>query len=165
MTFKDWATSKKLTEHTTSLEEILALLELADARIKDCTLMLGAGISTDTFYANAYESSLPCAKAVLAASGYRIGKDAEGGHQLLFQALTFTIDKGDRYVAKLQAARKQRQQITYESVADLTQKQADEFFQIVLRIRREAEDWIRRNHPHLLTRPTPKSATPRGSAK
>jgi hypothetical protein len=160
VTFKDWATSKKLTEHTTSFEEISALLNLADTRIKDCKLMLGAGISTNTFYANVYESTLPCAKAVLAASGYRIGKDAEGGHHLLFQALTFTIDKGDRYVTKLQAARKQRQQITYESVADFTPDKANEFFEIVLKMRKEVEDWIKNNHPHLLIPPKPKSAKP-----
>ena len=153
MTFKDWATSKNLTEHMTSFEEILALLKLADRRMADCKLMPGAGISPDTFYANAYESTLPCAKAVLAASGYRIGKEAERGHHLLFQALTFTIDKRDRYVTKLQAARLQRQQITYEAVADFTPEEADEFFQIVLKMRGEVEEWIKKNHPQLLTPP------------
>jgi hypothetical protein len=84
--------------------------------------MLKSGVSADTCFANVFEAALPCAKAVLAASGYRIGLDAQGGHHLLLEALTFTVDTRSRVVSKFESARKQRQQITYDSVANLDPK-------------------------------------------
>jgi uncharacterized protein (UPF0332 family) len=158
--FKDWATSKKLTEHTSSYAELTDLLTLADNRLNDCEKMLKAGVSADTCFGNVYEAALPCAKAILAASGYRIGQDVEGGHNLLFQALSFTVDTKGHAVSKLQAARKQRQQITYTSVANLDQKTVEELLRLVEELRRAAEAWLKKNHADLMTPPKPKATAP-----
>lgn len=160
MQFKDWATSKKLTEHKSSYAEVTSLLTLADRRLTDCETMLRSGVSADTCFANVFEAALPCAKAVLAASGYRIGQEAQGGHHLLLDALTFTIDTRSRVVAKLQSARKRRQQITYDSVANLDPGTVQELLTLVKELRRAAETWLTKNHADLMTPPKPKAAAP-----
>jgi uncharacterized protein (UPF0332 family) len=159
MQFKDWATSKKLTKHTSSHTELTDLLTLADNRLSDCEKMLKSGVSPDTCFANVYEAALPCAKAILAASGYRTDQGAEGGHDLLFQALSFTVDTKDRAVSKLQTARKRRQQIIYTSVANLDQETVEKLLELVKELRRAAEVWLKTNHADLMTPPKPK-ATP-----
>jgi uncharacterized protein (UPF0332 family) len=158
--FKDWATSKKLTEHQSSYAEVTDLLTLADNRLNDCEKMLKSGVSADTCFANAFEAALPCAKAVLAASGYRIGQEAQGGHHLLLEALTFTVDTRSRVVSRLQSARKQRQQITYDSVANLDQKTVEGLLALVKDLRRAAEAWLKQNHRDLMTPPKPKAVAP-----
>jgi hypothetical protein len=158
--FKDWATSKKLTEHKSSYAEVTSLLTLANSRLTDCETMLKSGVSADTCFANVFEAALPCAKAVLAASGYRIGQDAQGGHHLLLEALTFTVDTRSRVVSKLQSARKQRQQITYDSVANLDPQIVRQLLTLVKELRRSAEAWLTKNHAELMTPPKPKAAAP-----
>jgi uncharacterized protein (UPF0332 family) len=168
MQFKDWAISKNLTPHQSSYAEISELLKLADNNLADCDKMLKSDISADSCHRNVYEAALPSAKAVLAASGYRVAQGADGGHDLLFQALSFTVDIRGRAVQKLQVARQQRKQVTYDSVANLDKKAVGELLGLVKSLRKAAELWITKNHPALMKppqSPTPTSAPPSSKSK
>jgi hypothetical protein len=151
ITAKDWAVQKKLLEEKSSPEEIQELLALADEMLSDCDIVARTGeLSADHYHRNVYEASLPCAKAIMRAAGYRTGKGAEGGHDLLFAYLNFTIDKkGDKYISVLQAARLTRQQTTYNAKGNLDKKDVDKLLALVHSLRTHVEKWLRENHSHL----------------
>lgn len=151
ITGKDWAAQKKLIEEKSSPEEIQELFALADEMLNDCDVVARTGeLSADHYHRNVYEASLPCAKAVMRADGYRTGKGVEGGHELLFAYLNFTIDKkGDKYISVLQAARLTRQQTTYTAIGNLDRKDVDKLLALVHSLRTHTEKWTRESHPEL----------------
>jgi len=150
MKLQDWATKYHLTEEKTSPEEIAELLKLADQKLEDCRILANAGVSADHYHASVYEASLPIAAAPLRAEGYRTPKASDGGHSLLFQALTLTADKKSKYLSPLQEARKARNQTTYTSVGSHKKSDVDKLLTTVLQFRTEIENWLRKEHPELL---------------
>lgn len=160
VTFKDFATSKNLVEHKTTPGEIKALLQLTDQKIADAK-RIGADkeISDITYHESVYYAAIPCSKASLLALGYRTTKETEGGHDLLFRALGFSVDFKGRYYSALSAARKTRQQTTYDAVANLDRSHINKFLELVGNLREEVEKWIRKKYPNLLKEETlPKPA-------
>jgi hypothetical protein len=87
---KDWAAKYSLKEEKSSREEIAELLRLADQKLEDCRILAGVPVSLDHYHSSVYEASLPIAAIPLRAEGYRAPTVTEGGHKLLFVALTFT---------------------------------------------------------------------------
>lgn len=158
MTLKDWATKYSLKEEKTSPQEIAELLKLADQKLDDCRILSGAGVSMDHYHSSVYEASLPCATAALRAEGYRVPTASDGGHSLLFQALTFTVDKKSKYLNVLQEARKTRNQTTYSFVGSHKKTDIDSLFATIRELRTDVEKWIRKEHSDLiLAEPTANS--------
>ena len=151
MTLKDWAAKHNLAEEKPSREELGELLKLADEKIKDCEVISGAAVSLDTYHSNVYAISLPLATAPLRAEGYRTPKASDGGHSLLFQALTLTVDMKQKYSSPLQEARKTRNQTAYSSsVGSHNKPDIDKFFATVRELRADVEKWLRKEHPELM---------------
>jgi hypothetical protein len=150
VTLKDWAAKHNLDEEKTSREEIADLLRLADQKIKDCEIISGVLVSLDTYHSAVYAVSLPLAMAPLRAEGYRPPKASDGGHSLLFQALTLTVDKKLKYSSTLQEARKIRNQTTYTSVGSHNKLDIDKLLATVRELRADVEKWLRREHPELM---------------
>ena len=150
MLFKDWVAKKKFVAEQTSAEEIKDLLKLADEKIKDYETISGAAVSADLLHSTAYSAAIPCATVILRASGYRISKQTDGGHELLFQGLTFTVDTKDKYSTKLQSARLVRNHTSYEAVADIKKADIDKLFVVVRTLRADVQQWLEKHHPDFL---------------
>jgi hypothetical protein len=150
MLYKDWATKKKFEEQQTTAEEIRDLLKLADEKLKDCEIISETSVSADSYHSNVYSAAIPCATVILRASGYRITKQTDGGHELLFQCLGFTIDPGDKYGTSLQEARLLRNRTSYESVASIKKEDVKKLFDIVRKLRADVQRWLEKHHSELL---------------
>jgi len=88
MSLQNWLNNGWLTEHRTSLQEITALLAVADRDLSDCKT---SGLSPDWQLNIAYNAALQTATAALAASGNRAVRDAH--HYRVIQSLAHTIKK------------------------------------------------------------------------
>jgi len=150
VTFKDWATSKGLVEQETSRQEIAELFKLADETLNDCRILATTVVSAHSKYVIAYNAALACAEIPLRALGYRTKEDSKGGHNLIFQALDFSVDPKGQYIAKLQAARSIRRQVTYDSVGSVGLPDVVNLIDVVSSLRNAVEKWIRKEHPKLL---------------
>jgi len=149
VTLKDWAIKYNLKEEKPSREEIADLLKLVDQKLEDCRIVAETSVSADHYHTTVYEAALPCAAAPLRAEGYRIPSASNGGHSLLFQALTFTVDKKLKYSDPLQEARKLRNQTVYTSIVSLNKPDISKLLTTVRELRGDVEKWLRKEHPEL----------------
>ena len=162
MKLKDWAAKYHLKEEISSREEIAELLQLTDQKLEDCRILSGVAVSTDHYHASVYAIALPLATAPLRAEGFRPPTMSDGGHSLLFQALTLTVDKRNKYLSPLQEARIARNQTTYTSVGSHDKDEIDKLLATIRELRTDVEQWLRKEHPELF-QPAPKSsASPAG---
>ncbi len=84
MSLQNWLNNGWLTEHRTSLQEIVDLLAVAKRDISDCKT---SGLSPDWQLNIAYNAALQTATAALAASGYRAAREAH--HYRVIQSLSY----------------------------------------------------------------------------
>lgn len=145
MSLSDWVSSGWLVEHRTSPQEIADLLGVADRDLHDCTLK---ALSEDWQLAIAYNAALQSATAALAACGYRASRDAH--HYRVIQSLVHTISADTKLVAQLDAFRKKRNIADYERTGLISATEAREMMALARMLRKHVEDWLRKNHPHLL---------------
>lgn len=150
MLFKDWAVKKNFEEEETTVEEIRDLLKLADEKIKDYEIVSKTEASKDLLHSTIYSAAIPCATAVVRASGYRISKRADGGHELLFQSLSFTLDPHDKLGRALQEARLLRNRTAYEATADIKPDEIEKLVDVVRKLRVELQKWLEKHDPKLL---------------
>jgi hypothetical protein len=145
VSLSDWAGNGWLVQHGTSPKEIADLLGLADRDLHDCA---AEGLSEHWRLAIAYNAALQCGTAVLAACGYRASREAH--HYRVIQSLRFKIGADTRLVAQLDACRKKRNISDYERSGLISEKEVGEMATLARRLRREVENWLRKNRPHLL---------------
>src|SRR6185437_4789882 len=115
--------------------------------IADCVTISATAVSPDTYHEIVYMAALPCCSAVLRASGYRTHSDVKGGHDILIQCLSFTLDLKLEYVKALQAARIERRKTAYDSVSGMDKNTVDALLKKVRGLRAAVEKWIRDKHP------------------
>jgi hypothetical protein len=84
----------------------------------------------------------------LAACGYRASREAH--HYRVIQSLRFTIGADARLVAQLDAFRKKRNISDYERSGLISEKEVGEMATLARQLRKEVENWLRKNRPHLL---------------
>lgn len=145
MSLKDWLDKGWLAEHKPNPTEIAELIALADRDIKDCQ---AGDLSPHWKLAIAYNAGLQMATAALAASGYRASHEAH--HYRIIQSLRYTIKADPDLVIYFDKFRKKRNIGGYERAWAVSDKEANEMFVLAMKLRKEIEDWLRRNHPHLL---------------
>jgi hypothetical protein len=150
VTLKDWAAKYNLKEEKTSREEISELLRLADQKLEDCRILADEPVSADKYHSSVYEASLPIAAIPLRAEGYRVPAASDGGHSLLFQALTLTVDTKLKYLSPLQEARKTRNLTTYTAVGSHNKADIDKLLVTVRELRAAVESWLSKKHPELV---------------
>jgi len=85
VSLSEWLKNGWLIEHRTSRQEIKHLLRLVDRDLVDCR---NSTLSADWRFNIAYNAALQCAKAALAAAGFRAAKDAH--HYRVIQSLSIT---------------------------------------------------------------------------
>jgi uncharacterized protein (UPF0332 family) len=105
-------------------------------------------VSADWQFNIAYNAALQCAKAALAAAGYRAAKDAH--HYRVIQSLRFTLGAEDRIIQKLDAFRKKRNISEYNHAGAITSIELDEMIALAENIRKSVEAWMVAEFPGLV---------------
>ena len=145
MSLQNWLNNGWLTQHRTSLQEITALLAVADRDLLDCKT---SGLSPDWQLNIAYNAALQTATAALAASGYRAVRDAH--HYRVIQSLAHTIKADASLIALFDQFRKKRNISGYDHAGMISNQEAKEMVNLASRLRQEIEEWLRENHPDLM---------------
>jgi len=133
----EWLKNGWLIEHRTSRQEIEHLFRLVDRDITDCR---NQSLSPDWRFNIAYNAALQCAKAALAAAGFRAAKDAH--HYRVIQSLKFTLKTEDKIIQKLDAFRKKRNVSEYNHAGAITGIELDEISVLAENLRKSVEAWI-----------------------
>ncbi len=146
MSLSVWLENGWLLEHVPSPQEISHLLTLVDRDLADCR---SAGLSRDWRFNIAYNAALQCAKAALAASGFRAVKGSH--HFRVIRSLEYTIGADGKTLGSLDAFRKKRNVSEYNHAGSITEKELDEMAALAGRLRDAVEGWLRAKHPGLMT--------------
>ena len=144
MSLSEWLKNGWLIEHRTSRQEVEHLFRLVDRDLTDCR---NPSLSLDWRFNIAYNAALQCAKAALAAAGYRAAKDAH--HYRVIQSLKFTLRTKDKIVKKLDAFRKKRNVSEYNHAGAVTAIELDEISVLAGNLRKSVEAWIVAEFPGL----------------
>jgi len=145
MSLENWLSSGWLVRHTASQREIGDLFGVAERDLGDCR---AAGLSSDWRMNIAYNAALQAATAALAAAGYRASRDSH--HYRIIQSLAHTLGADRKVIGKFEQFRKKRNIGGYERAGLVSDQEADEMFELAAQLRKDAEEWIRDNHPELL---------------
>lgn len=146
MTLETWVKNSWLEKRATDREEIGRLLALADGRLDDYRKAVGGKLSADVQLGLSYDAIRICATAALRAAGYRVVRGGGGEHYRTIEALEFSIDPDKRLIPTLDKLRKKRNIGSYDDFGSISQGEADHCGRMAVRIRKEVEDWIRKNH-------------------
>ena len=147
MTLDDWLSRGWLTKHQTSAREIADLLALAD---RDLAASRTPGLDADWRLSIAYNAALQLATAALAACGYRATREAH--HYRVLQSLALTIGADAALVHQLDQFRRKRNLGAYERAGLVSSKEAEEMFEVALRLRDTVLAWLAREHPELVAK-------------
>ena len=147
MSLQNWEKKGWVEKHKTSPQEIEELFQIADRDLKDCQ---ARDLSDDWQLNIAYNAALQSAKAALAAAGYRSSREAQ--HFRIIQSLAFTVGLEKSLIDKLDKFRKKRNISDYERAGLVSEGEVREAITLAQQLRKQVEDWIRANHPHLLPR-------------
>ena len=144
MSLSEWLKNGWLIEHKTSRQEIEHLFRLVDRDLVDCR---NSTLSADWRFNIAYNAALQCAKAALAAAGFRAAKDAH--HYRVIQSLKFTLKTEDKIIQTLDAFRKKRNVSEYNHAGAVTAIELDEISVRAGYLRKSVEAWIVAEFPRL----------------
>ena len=118
---------------------------VADRALTDCGT---PGLSADGRLHFAYTAALQSAGAALAAAGFRATR--QGHHFRTIQSLAHTVQVSREVVDQLDDFRKKRNISAYERAGATSDQEADELSTLAEGLRKDVEQWLRREHPELL---------------
>ncbi len=145
MSLQQWQTNGWLRSHSTSREEIAALLRIVDRDLLDAQ----SGISSDWRFGIAYNAALKLCTVLLYAEGYRAERTLQ--HHRTIQALPLILGTTRRADAVyLDACRAKRNTVEYDSVGGASQADADELVEFTSEFRQEVLAWLAAKHAELL---------------
>jgi hypothetical protein len=110
-------------------------------------------MSPDAQLSLAYDAIRASATAALRATGYRVVRGG-GEHYRTIEALEFPIDQERELIPRLDALRRKRNTGAYDDYGLVAQGEADLAGELAAQVRKEVEDWIRKNHPDKIKPPT-----------
>ena len=145
MSFENWVENSWLERRDSDRDEISRLLAIADGRLEDYRKAVEGELSSDVQLGLAYDAIRACATAALRAAGYRV---VRGGseHYRTIEALEFSIDPERKLIPALDALRRKRNVGAYDDYGLVSQGEADHCGKLASRIRKQVEEWIRKNH-------------------
>ena len=145
MTLKEWQSSGWLRPQQTSPEEIENLLAIVDRDLHDATC---SEISTDWQFGIAYNAALKLCTILLYAEGYRAAAGLQ--HYRTIQATSLILGETFKEdVAFLDACRKKRNMVEYDSAGTATKKEANELRVFATEFRKTVLEWLQKKHPEL----------------
>jgi len=145
MSLENWVKNSWLEKRDSDAAEIARLLAIADGRLKDYQGAVAAKLSSDVQLDLGYDAIRACATAALRAAGYRV---VRGGneHYRTIEALEFSIDPQKKLIPTLDKLRKKRNIGSYDDFGLISQGEADSCGKMAISVRKEVEEWIRKNH-------------------
>jgi len=145
MSLENWVKISWLERLASDSAEIARLLGIADSRLEDYQKAVAGKLSPDVQLNLAYDAIRASATAALRAAGYRV---VRGGseHYRTIEALEFSIDAQKKFIPTLDKLRKKRNTGSYDDFGLVSQGEADSCGKMAVRVRKEVEDWIRKNH-------------------
>lgn len=146
MSLQDWLKNGWITEHKTSREEILDLLDVINRDLSNCQIR---NLSPDWQMNIAYNAVLQTAVAGLAAAGYRTSREAQ--HYRTIQSLAFTLHIDSRTIADIDAFRKKRNISEYERAGRISDQEVNEMIALASRLRNDLLLWLKKEHSELLS--------------
>jgi hypothetical protein len=147
MSLSEWLENGWLLEHKPSRLETSHLLDLVDRDLADCRK---SALSKDWRFNIAYNAALQCAKAALAAAGYRAVKGVH--HYRVILSLEYTVGLDEKTVNALDAFRKKRNTSEYNHAGAITDKEISEITTLAEHLRGRIEGWLLSEHPELMKR-------------
>lgn len=145
MSLENWVKNNWLEHQMSDAPEIARLLALADGRLEDYRRALAGKLSADVQLSLAYDAIRISATAALRAAGYRVVRGSSE-HYRTIEALEFSIDPPKKLIPALDTLRRKRNLGSYDDYGLVSQGEADYCGKMALRVRKEVEDWIRKNH-------------------
>jgi hypothetical protein len=149
MSFESWVKNSWLERLKSDAPEIARLLALADGRLADYEKAATAKLSPDVQLGLAYDVIRVCGTAALRAAGYRVVR-GNNEHYRTIDALEFSIDPERKIIPMLDKLRKKRNVGAYDDYGLVSQNEADSCGKMAARVRKDVEQWIRRNYPDKL---------------
>jgi uncharacterized protein (UPF0332 family) len=146
MSLKEWLKNGWLADHKTSPQEITNIFKAAD---RDLATAKAAGLDSDWKLNIAYSAALHLANAALAAKGYRAARDSH--HYRTIQSLAYSIKADPKLITQLDRFRKKRNLGTYEIAGAVSDQEAKEMIMLAVNLRKQVKEWLRKNHPGLLS--------------
>ena len=146
MTLEIWASNRWLEKLDSDRAEIERLFQIADGHFSDYQKAVASGISSDTQLSLAYDAIRASATAALRASGYRVVRGGGGEHYRTIEALEFSIDPERKLIPVLDKLRRKRNTGAYDDYGLVSQGEAEHAGKLAVRIRKQVEEWIRKNH-------------------
>lgn len=147
MSLENWVSNRWLEKLESDGEEIERLLAIADARLEDYCKAVKAMLSSDVQLGLAYDVMRASATAALRATGYRVARGGGNEHYRTIDALEFSIDPERKMIPKLDALRRKRNTGAYDDYGLVSQGESDLAGRLAIQVRKEVEEWIRKNHP------------------
>lgn len=144
MTLENWASNRWVEKLECDREEIDRLLANADGHLDDYQKAVAGEMSSDAQLSLAYDAIRACATAALRATGYRVVRGG-GEHYRTIEALEFSIDPERKLIPRLDALRRKRNTGAYDDYGLVAQGEADLAGELAARVRKDIEDWIRKN--------------------
>jgi hypothetical protein len=146
MSLQQWAANGWLRSHKTSKQEIADLFSIVARDLIDAA----AGISPDWRFGIAYNAALKLCTILLYASGYRAEKLLQ--HYRTIQSLPIILGNDRKKdVDYLEVCRKKRNIVEYDYVGGATDDDAQELILFVKELQNDVVEWLRKNHPQLLS--------------
>ena len=133
-----WLKNGWLIEHRTSKKEITDLFRIVDRDLEDCEVIK---LTPDWRFNIAYNAALQCAKAALAASGYRPTRESH--HYRLIHSLTYTIQADEKMVIQFDMFRKKRNISDYMRAGEVSDQEVKEMIALAKRLRTRVGEWIK----------------------
>jgi hypothetical protein len=146
VTLETWASNRWLEKLDSDRAEIERLFQIADGHLSDYQKAVASGISSDTQLSLAYDAIRASATAALRASGYRVVRGGGSEHYRTIEALEFSVDPERKLIPILDKLRRKRNTGAYDDYGLVSQGEADHAGRLAVRIRKQVEDWIRKNH-------------------
>jgi uncharacterized protein (UPF0332 family) len=145
MSLRDWSDIGWLQEHKATNKEIRKLLDVASRDIADCE---GRLFSDDNRFSISYMAALACAKAALAASGYRV--TTASGHYRTIQSLSLTISLDKPEIERFDSYRKKRNESEYVESGLIAESEAAEILEFAKQLQVVVTAWLYANYPRMM---------------
>ena len=147
MSLTDWLVHGFIVEHQTSRQEIHELLALVE---RDLDESATGTHSPGWKLSIAYNAVLQAAKAVLAATGYRVPKSNRSHHYYTLQSLRHTIGVDSSTILKLEVVQKKRSITDYEHAGAVSDREAQDALDLVKEVCKRVRVWLQAEHSELM---------------
>jgi hypothetical protein len=150
MSLENWASNRWLEKLGSDREEIERLLANADGHLGDYRKAFASEMSSDAQLCLAWDSIRASATAALRTAGYGVVRGG-GEHNRTTETLEFSIVPERGLIPRFDALRRTRNAGAYDDYGLVSQGEADLAGKLAGEVRREVEDWIRKNHAGNIT--------------